>query len=338
MPDAHGAARAIVDIVTGTWRAQALHAAVALRIPDHVASGHTSAAELATAAGTTVDRVERVMRLLVSMGVFGADLGGGFRSTAVSELLCTGVPGSLRDLVQLYGEEFHRAWGSFSTAVATGRSGFEEAFGHTLGEYLASELGASAKFQRAMDAGSAFFAGVPAVFDFSRCATVVDIAGGSGSLLATVLRASPATHGVLFELPHAAPIASERLGAAFAADRFEVRTGDMFEVVPPSADAYLLSRVLQDWDDSACVKLLSNCRAAMSDSARLLILERVIPDDDSLGARQLPLLWDLHLLTMAGGRQRSLDGYRSVLDDAGLRLDHVHSLPLETDLLVVARA
>lgn len=334
----NGAARVIVDIITGTWRAQTLHAAVALRIPDHIAAGHTCAAELAARTGVTEDGVERLMRLLVSMGVFGGDRAGGYWSTALSELLRTGVPGSLRDMVQIYGEEFHRAWGSFVHAVVTGCSGFEDAFGCRLGEYLASEPAVSAKFQRAMNAGSAFFAEVPAVFDFSRCATVVDVAGGSGALLATVMRASPATHGVLFDLPRTASVARKHLGDAFSADRFEVLTGDMFEAVPPGADAYLLSRVLQDWDDSTCVTLLSNCRNAMPDAARLLILERIIPDDDSPSpAQQLPLLWDLHLLTITGGRERTLDGYRSVLNSAGLRLEVVHSLALETSLLVAAR-
>lgn len=334
-----GAARVIVDIITGTWRAQALHAAVALGIPDHVAAGHTSPAELAAETGATADVVERLMRLLISMGVFDADGVGGYRPTDVSELLRTGGPASLRDLVQLYGEEFHQAWGSFANSLVTGRPGFEEAFGSTLGAYLARDPAVSAKFQRAMEAGSAFFAGVPDVFDFSRCASVVDIAGGSASLLAVVLGASPATRGVLFDLPHAAPLASRRLGAAFPADRFEVLTGDMFEAVPPGADAYLLSRVLQDWDDSRCVELLSNCRVAMPDSARLLILERVIPNDDVPSAAcQLPLLWDLHLLTMTGGRQRTLRGYRSLLGAAGLYLEEVHPLALETNLLVAARA
>ncbi|MGH3873079.1 MAG: methyltransferase [Pseudonocardiaceae bacterium] len=332
----NGAARAIVDIITGTWRAQALHAAVALGIPDHIAAGHTGTAELAVQTGATEDGVERLMRLLVSMGVFGRDHCG-YRPTEVSELLRAGVPGSLRDMVQIYGEEFHRAWGSFGHAIVTGRSGFEDAFGCRLSEYLAGQPAASEKFLRAMNAGSAFFAEVPAVFDFRRCATVVDVAGGSGALLATVLRASPATHGVLFDLPHATLIAGKHLGDAFPADRFDVLTGDMFEAVPPGGDAYLLSRVLQDWDDRTCITLLSHCRDAMSDSARLLILERVIPDDDSLSAaRQLPLLWDLHLLTMTGGRQRTLHGYRSILGSAGLRLETVHSLPLETNLLVAA--
>ncbi len=334
-----GNARAVVDVITGTWRAQALHAAVALRIPDHIAAGHASSAELAEQTGATEDGVERLMRLLVAMGVFGGSgSADGYRLTGVSELLRTGAPDSLRDMVQIYGEEFYQAWGSFLPAIVSGRSGFEHAFGTKLGEYLAEEQAVGAKFQRAMNAGSAFFAEVPRVFDFSRCATVVDVAGGSGALLATVLRASPTTHGVLFDLPHAAPIARRHLGDAFPPGRFDVLAGDVFEAVPSGADGYLLSRVLQDWNDSACVALLSNCRKAMPDSARLLILERVIPDDSSVSqARQLPLLWDLHLLTMVGGRQRTLDGYRSVLNGAGLRLEAVHSLALETNLLVAVR-
>jgi hypothetical protein len=334
MAAAEDPARAIVDIITGTWRAQALHAAVTLGLADHVAAGCAGPVELARRAGAPADRIERLIRLLVSMGVVEGGAGG-YRLTAVGELLRTGVPGSLRDLVSLYGAEFHQVWGSFAAAVASGRSGFEEAFGRTLGEYLAADPAASERFQRAMAAGNAFFAAVPAVHDFSSCATVVDVAGGSGALLAEVLRASPGTRGVLVDLPHATPIARRNLGAAFGPERFEVLAGDVFEAVPPGAGAYLLSRVLQDWEDDACVKLLSNCRTAMPEGAALLIVERVIPAEVSAGtAGRLPLLWDLHLMTMAGGRQRTLDGYESVLSAAGLRLRATHPLPLETTLLI----
>ncbi|MCC3769292.1 acetylserotonin O-methyltransferase [Streptomyces sp. UNOC14_S4] len=334
------AARAVVDIITGTWRAQALHAAVVLRLADHVAAGHTTPSALAERTGATQDGITRLMRLLIAMGVF-TGRPGTYRPTAVSQALRTGAPGALSDMVRIYGEEFHHAWGSFVHAVVTGTSGFEEAFGRPLGAHLAADEAASAKFQRAMNAGNPFFAAVPRVFDFSRCRTVVDVAGGNGALLSAVLRAHSETRGVLFDLPHVAPTARAHLGANFTAERYDVVTGDAFEAVPPGADVYLLSRVLQDWDDGACVTLLTRCAEAMPEASRLLVLERVVPGDEAFGAALpppvLPLLWDLHLLTMAGGGQRTLDGYRSVLTRAGLRLTAVHPLPLETSLLVATR-
>jgi hypothetical protein len=132
------------------------------------------------------------------------------------------------------------------------------------------------------------------------------------------------------------PVAEEHLAATVPPDRYDVVVGDFFESVPGGSDVYLLSRILQDWDDSACITLLTNVRRAMpGQHARLLILERVIAED---GSTVLPPLFDLHLMLMAGGRERTLTGYRSILAGAGLRLESVHDLALETSLLVAAPA
>ncbi|UVS81459.1 methyltransferase [Actinokineospora sp. UTMC 2448] len=322
-------ARTVVDIVTGTWRAQALHAAVTLRLPDLVAAGHDTGPDLAAKADADTDAVVRLMRLLTAIGVFDGDETG-YRPTAVSELL-RDVPGSMRDMCLLYGAEFHQAWGATAEAVRTGRSGFAHAFGRTLHGYLADEPDAGPRFLRAMNAGSVFFTDVPEVHDFAGSRVIADIAGGSGMLLSTVLKANPDAVGVLFDREHMLATARAHLASTLEPGRFEVVAGDFFDAVPEGADTYLLSRVLQDWDDDSCVTLLTNVRRAMSeDSARLVIVDRIIEGD-----RVLPLLYDLHLLMMAGGRQRTLDGYRSLLAASGLRLLAVHGLALENSLLVV---
>jgi hypothetical protein len=329
-------ARAVMDIVTGTWRTQALYAAAALRLPDFIAQGHTDSADLAARAGADHDAVVRLMRLLTALGVFDGDVHTGYRLTPMSELLRSDVPDSMRDLCLLYGEEFHQAWSATATAIRVGRAGFEDAFGRTLHDYLAEVPSAGPKFLRAMNAGGAFFAGVPAAFDFSGCRTVTDLAGGSGMLLSTVLRSDPDVHGILFDREHMVPVAEKHLADAFGRDRFDVVAGDFFESVPAGSDCYLLSRILQDWDDEACVALLTNIRRAMRHlGARLLIVERVIAED---GSTLLPLLFDLHLMMMAGGRERTLAGYRSIVEQAGLRLESVHDMALETSLLVAAPA
>ncbi len=328
----HNPARAVVDIITGTWRTQALYAAVDLRLPDHIAQGHTTSAGLAAKADADPDGIIRLMRLLTALDVFGGDDSTGYELTPVSELLRSGVPGSMRDMCLMYGEEFHRAWGCAVNAVRTGRAGFEDAFGCTLHEYLAAEPEAGPKFLRAMNAGSVFFSDVPETYDFTACHTLTDLAGGSGLLLSTVLRANPRLHGVLVDREHMLPFAKQHLEETVESGRYELLAGDFFDDVPAGSDVYLLSRILQDWDDSACITLLTNVRRAMtSSSARLLIIERMIPED---GSALLPLLFDLHLLMMAGGRERTLSGYKSILDGAGLRVESVHELALETSMLV----
>lgn len=328
-------ARRVVDILTSAWQAQALYAAAALRLPDHITAGHTTAEQLAKAAGADPDALERLMRLLTAMGLFEGTADGGYRPTAVSTLLRSDHPRSMRDMAIIYGEEFHRAWGEAVPAVRTGISGFEHAFGLPLRGYLEKEPAAGATFQRAMSAGNVFFADVPAAYDFSGCRSVVDVAGGGGMLLSTVLLAHPHLEGVLFDLPHVVPAASEHLERTVGAGRWRTQAGDAFRAVPPGADVYLLSRVLQDWDDDHCARLLATLREAMPDTGRLLVVERIVPTS---GTELLALLWDLHLLMAAGGRERTLDGYRALLSGAGLRLASVTPLALETSLLVAEPA
>jgi hypothetical protein len=335
MYDGH-AARRVVDIITGSWQSQALYAAVALELPDHIAAGHRTDAALAAATGSVPDGITRLMRLLLAMEVFGRSPERGYELTPVGELLRTDSEQSMRYMVELYGEEFRAAWGEVVPAVRTGSSAFEHALGTSIHAYLANVPGAGAKFQRAMNAGNVFFSDVLDAFDFSRCHTVVDVAGGSGQLLSVVLRAHPHLRGVLFDLPHMIPVARAHLDSCVGRDRYDAVDGDIFASVPEGADAYLLSRILQDWDDDQSVTLLSNIRKALPDTGRLLVLERVIPEE---GAPELlPLLYDLHLLMAAGGRGRSLDGYRDVLTAAGLSLESVQPLALETTLLVAAPA
>ncbi|MEU6062871.1 methyltransferase dimerization domain-containing protein, partial [Streptomyces sp. NPDC047097] len=166
MVDQH-AARQVVDIITGTWRSQALYAAARLGLADHLAEGHTTDAALAARTGASVDGIGRLMRLLTAMQVFEGSDTGGYRSTAVGELLRADSADSMRDMVGIYGEEFHRAWGAVVPAVRSGTSGFEHAFGTSLHDHLRADPGAGAKFQRAMNAGNVFFADVPDAFDFA---------------------------------------------------------------------------------------------------------------------------------------------------------------------------
>ena len=341
-----GSVRRLVDIVTSPWAAQAVFTAAAMSLPDHVAAGRATPAALAAACDADADGVRRLMRLLVDLGVFGGSERSGYRLTPLGELLRTGVPGSMRDLCLLYGNEFYRAWAHAPHAIATGRPAFDEAFGAPLQAYLRSTAGATALFQRAMNAGSPFFAEVPRAFDFSRSPLVIDVAGGTGTLLATVLRANPSCAGVLLELPHVVERARAEAARTPGLERCEIVAGNLFESVPPGGDAYLLSRVLQDWDDAGCVQALANCRRAMNDSSALLVLERVIPEPEQRPAPvegrrdgvSLALLWDLHLLMMTAGRERTLDEYRRLLRTAGLELASQSSLPLEMTLLVARAA
>jgi hypothetical protein len=327
------AAQEVVELITGGWRAQALYTAAKLGLPDHIEAGRTTSSELAEATGAKEEGVHRLMRLLVAMGVFEGDERTGYRNTAVSTALLD-RPDSMRDMCLLYGEEFYTAWGHAYEAISTVSAGFEAAFGQPLYTYLSRDRDASERFQRAMKAGNIFFDYVPHIFDFSGGRTVVDVGGGGGQLLAAILGATPDARGILLDRAHVVEIARENLSATIGLDRVELVGGDMFQAVPRGGDVYLLCRVLAGWDDDAVVGVFENCRRGMADSAsRLLILERVVVDEDS---SMLPALWDLHLLMTNGGRHRTVDRFRTLLHRAGLDIERVAELPMETTALIAA--
>ncbi|MCT2581946.1 acetylserotonin O-methyltransferase [Actinophytocola gossypii] len=324
----------MVELITGGWRAQAVHTAATLGIADHVAAGRVTDADLAAATGAKQDGVHRLMRLLVAMSVFSGDGTTGYRNTDLSRLLLD-EPGSQRDMVLLYGEEFYTAWGHAAEAIRTAAAGFEIAFGTALYTHNARHPEFSDRFQRAMRAGNLFFAQVPSVFDFAG-KHVIDIGGGNGQLLAEILAAHPTACGTLFDRENTVETARANLSANGMADRTVVVGGDMTVSLPSGGDVYLLCRVLAGHSDDDVVAVFERIRAGFSGPrARLLMLDRLVVEENPT---VLPALWDLHLLMTTGGRHRSMEHLSDLLDRAGLRVETRFDLPVETTALVVAPA
>ncbi|MEV0618267.1 methyltransferase [Nonomuraea sp. NPDC050404] len=324
--------RHVVDLITGGWRAQALYTAVKLGLPDHIEAGRTTCGELAESTGAAREGVHRLMRLLVAMGVFEGDERTGYRNTAVSAALLD-VPQSLRDMCLLHGEEYYTAWGHAHHAISTVSSGFEVAYGQRFYDYLGKDKDTAKRFQHTMNAGNMFFDHVPEIFDFSG-RNVVDVGGGGGHLLGTILAAAPDARGTLFDREHMMPEARAHLAATVGLDRVRLAGGDMFSAVPSGADVYILCRVLAGWADDAVVGVFENCRRAMADSSsRLLVIDRLVVDE---GSTVLPAMWDLQLLMITGGRHRTLGNFTAMLDRAGLDLERVAELPMETTAMIAA--
>lgn len=323
------AATQVVELITGGWRAQALYTAVKLGLPDHIEAGRATDAELAAASGAKEEGIHRLMRLLVAMGVFTGS-GAGYRNTAVSRELLD-RPGSQRDMCLLYGEDFYAPWAHAEEAIGTVSSGFEIAYGRSFYAYLSEHRAMSERFQGAMRAGNVFFDAVPGVFDFAG-KRVVDLGGGSGQLLSTILAAAPDATGTLLDRPNVVATAGDHL-ASVGLDRVELIGGDMFAEVPPGGDVYLLCRVLAGHSDDAVVGLFNDIRRNLTGpAARLLLLDRLVTDE---GSTVLPALWDLHLLMTTGGRHRTLAELRTLLGRAGLEIERSAALPVETTALIV---
>jgi ubiquinone/menaquinone biosynthesis C-methylase UbiE len=173
-------------------------------------------------------------------------------------------------------------------------------------------------------------AGILAAYDFTPLRTVVDVGGGNGALLVSLLQAHPQMRGVLFDQSHVAATARRRFEAAGLSGRCEVVAGDFFASLPEGGDAYLLKWIIHDWDDQRAVALLANCRRAIVRSSRLLLIEAVIPPGNSPTFHKF---MDLNMMVMTGGRERTAAEYRSLLETAGFRLARI--VPTVTEMSVI---
>jgi hypothetical protein len=313
-------------MIIGYRVSQALYVAAKLGIADLLQEGPKSHEALATATGVHPDALYRVLRALASVGVFTEVEHGRFGLTPLAALLQTGVPGSLRALAIVMGEEpAWRPWGELLYSVHTGLPAFEHVFGMPLFAYLPQHPDVAHTYHAAMTEGTALTAqAVVAAYDFSGIRMVVDVGGGQGALIAAILKAHPHMHGMLFDLPQVIPGAKRVMETETLAERCALIGGDFFAAVPSGADAYILKWILHDWDDARAVTILTNCRQAMPEQGKLLVVESVIP------AGNVPSLGkfaDLHMLVRLGGRERTEAEYRTLFAVAGLRLTNILLTP-----------
>src|SRR3954469_21889304 len=310
-------------MITQYFTSRALYAVAALDVAGVLSAGGKTIEELAQTVGAHAPSLYRVLRVLAASHVFSEDEDHCFVNTALSELLRRDVPGSLRDLVLLFGDETSwRSWEGILHAVRSGETPFEHIYGQTFFDFLQSHADTAAMFDRAMaSASSTTNAAVAEAYDFSGFATVLDIAGGTGSALCSILKANPHLRGIVFDLPHVAQRACDFIVAQGLAQRCEFSAGSFFEAVPSGADAYFMKHVLHDWGDAECAAILLNCRKVMSRDARLLICERMVPPGNEPSAAKLI---DLHMMmTNHGGKERTESEYRDLLRKSGFELQRV---------------
>jgi hypothetical protein len=323
--DLAGAQTALQQMTNGYWTTQIIYVAAKLGIADLLSHGSQDLATLARATQTHAPTLGRLMRALGSLGVFRENEQHEYELTTLGRCLVGGSPGALRARAIMNGEEWYQAWGGLLYSVRTGEPAFRNLFGTTIFEYLAGRADTAAVFNEAM-ASSAEDAAAAVVkaYDFSGCRTIVDVGGGTGALLAAILRATPQARGILFDRPSVVTAARELLASTGIAGRCELVGGDFFEgAVPSGGDVYILSRIIHDWDDERSIAILRNCRRAVTGEARLLLIEQVVPDSNQ---PSLSKLYDLHMLVLApSGRERRADEYHSLLAAADLRLTRIIS-------------
>lgn len=317
-----GSPAALLRLIGGLGVTSALYVAAQLGIADALTEGPREVGELARACGADERSLQRLMRLLVAVDVF-EEIDGVFGLGPLGHHLREGVPGSLRAAALAIGSPWMMLpWTELLRSVRTGAPAFDRLFGKQLFEYLSEHPEESGIFDAFMgDITRSSAERVVGAYDFSGLTRVVDVGGGQGNLISTILLAAPHVEGILFDQPRVLGRGKEELGKAGLTDRCEVVGGDFFTSVPAGGDGYILSRVLHDWDDERCGRILRNIRAEIPRHGRLLILESLVTDE------RIPLLVamvDLRMLVMTGGGyERSEAEYRALLNRAGFELERI---------------
>jgi hypothetical protein len=232
--------------------------------------------------------------------------------------------------VVLAGGEHYQVWGHLLHSIRTGEAAYPVVFGSSCYQHLAEQRTSGDHFDQSMtETAGAQWAAVAAVCDLSGAAVVVDVGGGRGDLLATVLRANPAATGILFDLP-AVIAGADQFDTPDLAGRVTSIGGSFFDGVPAGGDAYLMARTLLNFPTVNVRRALRSCRTAMKPGARLFVIEPLLPAPP---VNLSDACNDLNLLVLGGGAMASEADLVSLLADEGFR--HQRTIPTATRLFVI---
>ena len=322
----------MLQIISGFWISRGVYVIAKLGIPDLLKSGPKTAEELAEATKMHAPSLFRILRALASVGVLSSANGGRFAQTPVSETLVTDAPGSLRWFaVSELGQEHYPAWGNLMHSVKTGEIAFDNFFGVDIWKYFQQNPEDAAVFNDSMSSVTAATnEAILSLYDFSNFGTVVDIGGGHGGLITSILKRNPKVKGVLFDAPEVIEGARPKLEAAGVAERCETVAGDFFKSVPAGGDAYVMKWIIHDWDDEKSITILRNCRSRMRANGRLILVDCVVPESDE---PHFSKFIDLNMLVMTGGKERTAKEFEQLLGAAGFKLLRIIPTELPTSIV-----
>lgn len=315
----------LARLMSGYWHTQAIHVAARLGVADLLTGSPQSAEQLAAATGAHPRGLYRLLRALASLGIFAEDDQRRFSLTPLADCLRSDAPGSLRSLAIMRGEWQYQAWGQLLYSIQTNQSAFEKVFGVPLFDYLSLHPDKGRLFDAAMTGvHGRETAAMLQAYDFSGISVLADVGGGNGEVLTSILKKYPNLRGILFDLPSVAERTRENVESAGLAGRCTVVAGSFFDGVPPGADAYLLRHIIHDWDDDRSVTILRHCRQAMEGPGRILVVEGVIPPGNGPDVSKF---FDLAMLVVPGGMERTAEEYHRLFDAAGFRLRRIVPTP-----------
>jgi O-methyltransferase/methyltransferase family protein len=320
-----GAPRLLVRIFESLALHQALFAASELGVADLLAEGPRSAADLAGCLNAHEPSLYRVLRLLASKGIFAELSPRTFSNTDVSNALRTSATGSLRSMARFRGSDyFYRPFREILYSLQTGLPARSKVLGMDGWEFLRQHPGVAALFDDAMtDSASLVAPAIAASYDFSQWDSVMDVGGGNGVLLAAILRAYPKLRGVLADRSHVLERARQRglLGGELET-RSTMQNCDFFNEIPSGSRAYLMKSVIHDWNDEDARRILHHCRKAMPENGAVLLIEWDLSEANLPSQGKVA---DVTMMVLTGGKERTIEEYRELLESASFRLNQVIS-------------
>ena len=314
-------------MLAGRWVSTAIGTAAKFGIADHLESGPKSAQELAALTGTNEGALYRLLRATASLGVFTELEDGRFDQTPLWDPLRSSANPCLRNMAMMFLDDwFTRNWAELPWSVQTGQSAAFKVFGKSPWEVFQDQPDQAVNFNNAMtDMSQADSPAIAGAYDFSQFQHVVDIGGGLGLLLASVLQSAPALRGTLFEIPSVAEQAGLSPILKPFSDRCQIQTGSFLESVTPGADAYMMKHIIHDWDDERSKKILSNCRQAIAPGGKLLVMDQVVGPRNQPG---LAKIMDLEMLVNPGGLERTEEQWKDLFAASGFHLTQIIRTPV----------
>ncbi|MCO6511078.1 MAG: hypothetical protein J5I65_09820 [Aridibacter famidurans] len=322
----------LVQMGTGYWVSRIVYMAAKLDLADHLADGAKTAGDLAGQLGVQERALHRMMRSLSSLGVLKDEGDGRYGLTPLGEAMKEDAPGAAKySLLSMAGDAMWRVWEHIDHSMKTGEPATGKALGMPIFDYLGQHPELAKQFSGAMvGIHGAEPPAVAEAYDFSQFGTITDIGGASGNMLGHILTKHSGPKGVLFDLPHVVKDSPSTLEKFGVADRVSIEEGSFFDSVPAGSDAYILSHIIHDWNEEQCLTILGNCREAMHDESKLLIVEFVLPEGDE---PHIGKLLDIVMLVLPGGEERTPAEYSELLSRAGLKMTNV--IPTDSPASIV---
>lgn len=303
--------------------AKAIHVAADMKIADQLQNSEKTIGELATALKVDEDNLYRLMRVLVSHQIFNQDSKGKYHLTQYSQLLRSDVPDSLQ--AALAKEMDDKRWGAVNDlkyAIQTGESSFEHKYGMGFYDYLQNNPEAAERFNLGMkNFSQKEDEEVVKSYDFGKYKTIIDVGSGQGSLAKQLLTQYPNIKVILFDLPHVVASAIQLMKNSFDKSRYQIKSGNFFTSIPKAGDLYILKRVLHNWSDTKCIQLLTNIANSVDEKTRVLIIDAIIPSDQTPSLRKD---LDLQAMILGEGRERTLEEFKKIVGEAGFELVKTH--------------